>query len=228
MQLDVMDLIFAPSSFRQNNCLSSGTLKTWQYVSPVDERGLQHAIYIKGANGYPWDWMTVTPNYICQRLTEESWTDPATGKLYLGVGARRFPRWISVNPFTPEQLVQVSFTLQPPETNYLIFTGTSIVEATNGLCRCTFSGPYVGAVNGDLVAGTDWKLEYERDGKLVNGSVQYAAKEVLMHREGYGRYQWQQFDLDPVTGLYKTTPTASSLDNKIITAPCPTPQQLIF
>jgi hypothetical protein len=125
-----------------------------------------------------------------------------------------------------------SFTLAPPETDYLTYETGGVPDAvrySNKLCRCTVRGPYLNsAAIGDLPAGEDWFADYERGGALVNGVVQYTAKETKQFRRGYGPIAW--FEYDAVNGVYPATPTSQSATNKIntLTGPYPIPVQKIF
>jgi hypothetical protein len=102
--------------------------------------------------------------------------------------------------------------LTPPRTNYFIINADgSVAGSSNGIVNCSFYGPNAGLATGDLPAGNDWVSKYQRTG----------AVEYLYHREGYGRYKWEQYDLNGKL-------TSSSLMDKIVNQACPTPVQRIW
>lgn len=250
MQLDVLDLIAPSAAFMSTSYLSasasSGSNPTITYLSPPDDEGNQQLVYMKGwlrdslgkpllnadgsYQGAPWDWMTATTytdpitgrksGWIRQRLTENFWTDPKSGKLTFGLGMRRLPRYVDVDDL--DDMVNVTNYINRPETDYLIFGagGSTITRNTDNAVRFTIRGPYSGAAildgqgNVALPAGTDWFEDYEWGGHGT--PTIYSTKEVVAHRVGYGRYMWQAFASDGKGG-YNATPSAFSVQS-IITA----------
>jgi hypothetical protein len=223
MILDVVDLIAPSAAFRASS-FKMGSTPSICYLSDPDPDGLRDLVEMKGLNGFPWDWMTVGQDYIYQRLTESVWSDPSSGKIYLGKGVPRFPRFIDYSPDQQAQVIH-RFTVKPPQTNYVLIApgGIATGGSSNNDCRCTFFGPNQGQPIGDLPAGVDWILEYERGGK--NGV--YVAMERLTHRQGFGRYKWEQFNWR-ADGSY-TTPVSQSSTTKIMSLLSPViPVQKIF
>ncbi len=216
------------------------------YLSPRDEEGRQQLVYCKGfvtKSGKilgdpaqataadplvglgPWDWMVATDVWIRQKLTERVWTNLATGKLesMSGDGVRRLPRRIS---YDPSGLATFQWTMSRPETDYLIVdpptpaTGPYplITKNTDAGVRCTFRGPYPGAAINDLPAGEDWIEDYEWSGKPNSAGVMtYGGQEEVLHRRGYGRYQWSFSPSDGQGGYLK--PTSVSTQTKIMPLP---------
>lgn len=219
MITDVLTLIAPSPQFMATSYLASttpGENPTITYLSDASDDSVQDLVYMKGLQGYPWDWTTVTQSWIRQRLTERVWSDPTTGKLCFGLGVRRFPRYIVRGSGLDAYRFQ--WTMQSPETDYLIFDqGGAISRNTDAGVRCTFTGPYAGQATGTLPAGEDWIATYEWGGKLVNGVMLYAVLESLSHRVGFGRYEWQSYTA--VAGVYPQTPTAQSLQNVITPLP---------
>lgn len=274
MRIDFLNDIMLPSPTLMAGKYLSGSTPSYVYAFPKSDNGTIDVVFSKGLDvttntTYPWDWLRASDKWICQLLTENKWTDPSTGKMYFGNGARRFPRYLDYTPstlvvppavytagsassdipgvavafmaapspaippvsLTPEPATW-SFTLAPPETDYLIYEAGGIPDAkryTNALVRCSVRGPYPGAPIGDLPPGEDWFADYERGGNLVPGGViQYNAKETKQFRRGYGQIAW--FEFDAVNGVYPATPTSQSATNKIntLTGPYPVPVQKIF
>lgn len=264
--IDVLNLIAPSQQFMATSYLlpapGNGSNPSITYLSAPDDEGNQQLVYMKGwakdANGkptlnpdgsyqgQPWDWLTATTytdpvtgvksGWIRQRLTENVWADPKSGKLCFGLGVRRLPRYVTVD--NAGDMVNVQWAMTSPETDYLIFgaSGATVVRNTNANVRCTFRGPYTGAAITDgagkvlLPAGTDWCEDYERGGNNTSGVMIYGAKEVVTHRTGIGRYQWQQFASDG-NGGYAVTPSSQSL--QAVITPLPTavgvrPRQGIF
>jgi hypothetical protein len=250
MLLDVLSLITPDPSIIQTQGLQ-GSTPSWTFVSPANSNNLQDLVYIKGQNvnpaipgGYPWDWLTVGRDFIYQRLTENVWSDPSTGKLMFGLGSPRFLRYIDYSPNQPPG--KWSFTVTRPQTDYVIYGpatgqpstpyGWPVSRSSDALVRNSFSGPFPAAANGQLPAGEDWLAEYEWGGKVVSGVTQYSTIERIFHRTtwvsgsrfGYGRYQWIAYAWRSDGDYSQATPIASSLANKFLMKPCPTPVQLIF
>lgn len=249
MQLDVLALVTPDISIRQKQGLTGAT-PSWTYVSPrPDANGLLDLVYIKGNNvnpaykgGYPWDWLKVGADYIYQLLTEYRWSDPTTGKLCRLLGQPRLPRWIDWSP-SQSGPAQVQFTLQFPQTNYVIIDAGGMNTATpggssDGDVRCTFRGPYPAPAIGDLPAGEDWFEDYERNG---HGGT-YLYKETLAHRVqvldpktwlrfGWGRRQWQQFKWNGIAYVQDVDSNGQPYlkqTNTVLNQPCPQPLQLVF
>lgn len=248
--IDVVTLITPDPSIIQTQGLQ-GSTPSWTYLSPPDNNGLQQLVYIKGQNvnsalpgGYPWDWLTVGRDYIYQRLTENIWGDPSSGKVLMGIGCPRVLRWIDYSPNQPAGTW--SFTVGRPQTDYIIYGtgkgqpstpyGYPTGRSSDAMVRNSISGPHPGAAIGDLPAGEDWITLYEWGGKVVNGVTQYNVTERIFHRViwkngtrfGLGRYQWQTFTWQASGDYSNVTPNGQSQTTKLLLQPCPTPVQLIW
>lgn len=251
MLIDVLTLITPDPTIIKTQGLQ-GSTPSWTYLSAPDNNGLQQLVYIKGQNvnpaipgGYPWDWLTVGKDFIYQRLTENIWGDPSTGKLMFGIGCARLLRYIDYSPNQPAG--KWSFTIGRPQTDYVVFTpGQGQVSAPYGwpgsrssdaMVRNTLSGPFPNQPPvGQLPAGEDWIADYEWGGKVVNGVTQYSIIERIYYRVtwvggqrfSYGRYQWIAYTWLASGDYSNATPTAQSQTTSILLKPCPTPVQLIF
>ncbi len=237
MVIDVLTLITPDPAVLGNNYLS-GSTPNITYVGPPDANGLRDLVYMKGLGGSPWDWLTVGEDFIFQRMTENIWGDPSTGKLMFGKGSPRFPRYIDYTYPTTGVVASTpvttslegaatsgrwSFLVSPEQTSYVIYGPGGVPTSRSGdnFVRNTFHGPYVGAAIIDstgktlLPAGEDWLADYEWGGKVATGP--FGVLERVFHRRGYGRYGWQSFTA--VNGVYPTTPNASSQTAKITPMP---------
>lgn len=236
MKIDVLTLITPDPSIIQIQGLK-GSTPSWTYLSDPDANGIQQLVYIKGKDvnpaitgGYPWDWLTVGQDYIRQLATENVWADPSSGKLCFGQGSPRILRSIDYSPSQPAGAWW--FSIKSPLTDYVIYGpgGVPTGRFSNGDVRNTIRGPFAGAVVGDLPAGEDWQLDYERNGN--NGVYKYL--ERITCRKGFGRWQWQQMKWSTTQGQYlpDVNPTTNlpflSQTTKIIQQPCPNPVQRIF
>ena len=250
MLLDVLNLITPDQSIINSQGLQ-GSTPSWTYLSAPDGNGLQQLVYMKGKDvtpgipgGYPWDWLTVGRDFIYQRLTENIWGDPSTGKLMFGLGSPRFLRYIEYSPQQPPG--KWSFTVVRPQTDYVIYTpgqgqssspyGWPGARSSDGLVRNSISGPFPGAATGQLPMGEDWIADYEWGGKTVSGVTTYGTTERVFHRViwkngvrfSYGRYKWQSFSWQ-ASGDYSTVqPTQQSITNNFLFTLPPTPLQLVF
>jgi len=253
MYTDVLDLVAPSPSFRSTSYLApkvpGATNPNITYVSPYDDDGNLQLVYCKGfvtKSGKilgdptqttssdpviglgPWDWMTVTQEWIRQRMTERIWTNLATGKLECvsGLGIRRLPRRASYSAGS-SSFFSFSWVMTRPETDYLIFdpptnptisTFPTITKNTDSIVRCTFSGPYSGAAIDDLPAGEDWREDYEWGGSIIASGFTFLTKEVVWHRRGYGRYMWQAYAGDGKGG-YASSPSSQSQQTIIKSLP---------
>ena len=220
MRLDVLRLISGDPAWRAANGLQmSPTIggpsdhTMWTFVDS------QKLVYIKGPNGYPWDWYQFfdADPYIRILMTEKTWSNPATAKINYKDGCPRYPRWIDYSSDQQGQAL-VQFSLSPPRTDYMIINDDGSASAnSNGSVTCKFYGPIPGKdiidKNGKILipAGPDWVSEYYRAG----------AMEKLTHRDPVGRYQWEQFD---TTGKL----TGSSYCVGILPQVCPAPVQKLW
>lgn len=241
MLVDVLTLVAPTPQFMATSYLAplvpGATNPNITWLGPMNDDGTQDLVYIKGLTGEPWDYMVATQSWIRQRLTERVWSNPATGKLTYGLGVRRLPRWVI---YTPGCQFSFSWTMQSPETDYVIYdpplAGSSqpaLSHNTDAGVRCTFRGPYPGAAisnsqgNVLLPAGEDWVEDYEWAGK--GNPVIYGSLERVTHRKGFGRYMWQLFPSDGHGG-YAATPSAQS--QQCVITPLPNgvvvPRQGIF
>lgn len=232
MLIDVLTLV-TPDPAIINKQGLQGNTPSWTYLDPTpDANGLRNLVYMKGKNvnpaipgGYPWDWLTVGQDFIYQRLTENVWSDPSTGKLMRGLGSPRLPRFIDYSP--AQGPGAWAFTVPQSLTRYDIYgpgakaTGSS----DDKLVRNTVRGPFSGAAINDLPAGEDWQLDYEWGGQ--GSPVIYSTLERITVRRGWGRYSWASYNSDGHGG-YLTTPTAQSSTTKILLVTPPPPMQKIF
>lgn len=224
MQIDVLTLITPDPAIIKTQGLQ-GSHPSWTYLGPIDTDGLRDLVYIKGAGGYPWDWLTVGQQYIYQLLTENIWSDPSTGKLMFGLGSPRLPRWIDYSPSQPPGVW--SFTVQRPQTDYVIYGAGAVPvsRSSDNFVRNSIKGPFTGQAIGQLPAGTDWWLDYEWGGP---GDGTYGTLERIVVRQGWGRYSWASYKWRSDGNYNSTVPTASSQTTMILSQPCPVPVQKIF
>src|SRR6266567_2421483 len=158
MLIDILDLITPSAQFRATS-YKFGNTPSICYVSSPDADGILDVVEMKGLTGEPWDWMRASKSSVKQLLTENIWSDPSSGKIYLLDGAPRFPRFIDYSPNQSAGSWALP-DLHPPQTNYIILGAGAkpTGSGSNGIVRCTFSGPFPGAAIGDLLIGQDWLL----------------------------------------------------------------------
>ncbi len=237
MLIDVVSLITPDHSIIKTQGLQ-GSTPSWTYLSDPDNNGLQQLVYIKGQNvnpaipgGYPWDWLTVGRDFIYQRLTENIWSDPSTGKELLGIGCPRLLRYIDYGPNQPPGTW--SFTVGRPQTDYIIYGpghgqpsspyGYPTGRSSDALVRNSICGPYPGPAIDDLPAGEDWITQYNVTERIYHRVIWKNGVRFSM-----GRFHWQAFNWLASGDYSAAVPTAQSQTTKLLLTPCPAPVQLIF
>lgn len=213
MQLDVLNLVAGDPAWRVANGLNMLDHTMWTYMDT------KQLVYIKGPNGYPWDWYFWDETYIYLFMTELTWGNPHSAKVNYYMGVPRGPRYIDYSPDQSAPAAK-SFPVDRPRTDYLLLDATQNPQASsNAHVVCKFYGPVPGPdikdSKGNVIipAGNDWLWDYTRN----NGTV----TERLYHRSPVGRYRWEQRDSSGNI-------TTFSMVQGIVNQPCPAPVQYIF
>lgn len=213
-------------SFASAQTCSSNQYDMLAWMAPqiITSNGHYNVVYpsagtfywVKGSNGYPWDVDNFDNNYIYQSITEETWNDPTTYKIF-EVQLPWMPRCINI-PSAPGKIA--SILVQPENTNFDIHTSCSEFTTQNlGYVVNEIWGPY-NQVIGNLPAASTLTLSYRYscDSQYDNCHD----KETFAMQKGNGMVQWTHYTLE--NGVYvqvnQTTHGAASGSTVTPVHPC--------
>lgn len=245
MLIDVLSLITPDANVLGNNYLSGSTPNV-TFVSKPDGNGLQQLVYMKGLAGYPWDWLTVGQDFIYQRLTENVWSDPSTGKLMFGLGSPRFPRWIDYTPpavtITPPAAAAPAkvpgltatlesaappipslniagvwqFTVARPQTDYVIYGPGGVPVSRSS--DANVRNTFHGPYAGAPVGDMPAGEDWIADYEWGGKLVNGVMQYGVLERVTHrkGYGRYQWQSFTATNGVYPATPQASSSTTKIV------------
>ena len=141
-------------------------------------------LWIKGANGYPWDVKTFDANYIYDRATELNWNDPTSFKRFI-TDLPMSPRCVGVNK------AGGTIKIPPSQSAYSFYGSCQPYQSKNlSYVRNAISTPYNANVgNVGWVRTRDFRYRYACDSTYSNCKYM----EVFSLGYGIGHYDWKYY-----------------------------------
>ena len=153
-----------------------------------------HQIWeMKSSAGFPWDMNTFDEQYIYRSVTEQSWSDPTSFKIFaslswqaMGVngGIVWMPRRLQVGMFCPPIV-----TL---DSTYRVYSGGNQqykVQSLGGPIETHIEGPFEGRYAVDF--GGSLGIAESCVRQVYKWGPGYMNMEVNYYARGYGRCQWE-------------------------------------
>ncbi len=160
------------------------------YSAIFPDNGLSFAatgyfVWTKGANGYPWDVKTFDQNFVYDRSTELTWTDPQTFKRF-NVDLPMSPRCVAKGAASP--VIQIpaansSYSFYSACTAYKTAGLKSVLNQISAPAQVK-AGGNIGKVKTRL-----FTYQYNCDTNYGNCSD----KEVFSLGSGVGLYDWKHY-----------------------------------
>jgi hypothetical protein len=144
-----------------------------------------HFLWTKSSVGYPWDIKTFDQNYIYDRTTELSWTDPTTFK--------RFKTDLPMSRrCAPVAKSGGTINVSSAKTNFTSYANCQPTKTQNlGYVANTISAPTYVNTGGNLgtVLSRDFTYRYSCDSHYANCTYQ----EVFSLGHRIGLYDWKYY-----------------------------------
>ena len=194
------------------------------YSAIFPDNGLSFAatgyfVWTKGANGYPWDVKTFDQNFVYDRSTELTWTDPQTFKRF-NVDLPMSPRCVAKGAASP--VIQIpaansSYSFYSACTAYKTAGLKSVLNQISAPAQVK-AGGNIGKVKTRL-----FTYQYNCDTNYGNCSD----KEVFSLGSGVGLYDWKHYVNQNAQWVFVQESTINNKDVGQTTPyfPCPNTYQ---